>query len=382
MISNNITPILIEALDELSERGLEDLRSAFERIFNELMKMERESILNAAPYERTELRKGYANGFKDKKLITRFGQLDLDVPKTRNIAFYPSCLEKGERSEKALKTVLAEMYIQGVSTRRVKKITEELCGVEFSADQVSRMTKVLDEEIQKFKTRPLDECLYCYFDAHYEKVRHGGHVIDAAVLKAVGVTDTGKREILGLSVDLSEAGIHWKGFLESLVERGLKGVKLSISDDHPGLKAALKSVFPGVPWQRCLFHMSQNAQHYVPKQTMRKEIAQTVREIYYALNIDEATARKEKAIETYAIKAPRFADWLEENFEEGLAFYQFPKEHWRKIRTVNVVERLNEEIRRRTRVARLFPSIESCDRLVTAVVMELHEEWITNRRYL
>lgn len=381
MISNyQLTPLLLEALDKLSAQGLEDLRSSIESLFNELMKIERESVLQAFPYERTEQRKGYANGFKDKMLLTRSGKLHLKVPQTRDIPFYPSCLEKGERSERALKLTLAEMYIQGISTRKVRKVTEELCGTEISSDQVSRMAKIFDEEILNFKNRSLGEFHYIFLDAHYEKVRHGGHVVSLAVLKAVGVGKEGQREILGISACLSEAEVHWRKFLEDLIARGLKGVRLLISDDHTGLKAALKSVLPSVPWQRCLFHLAQNAQHYIPNQSMRKEIAQAVRDIYQALSKEEATRRKQQTINEFSEKAPRFTEWLEEAFEEGMAFYDFPRKHWRKIRTVNVVERLNQEIRRRTRVARLFPNEESCERLIGAILMEIHEEWVTEEK--
>lgn len=383
MISNNnITPLIVEALDELSAQGLEELRSTIERLFNELMKIEREQVLQASPYERTELRKGYANGFKDKMLLTRSGQLHLKVPQTRDISFYPSCLEKGERSEKALKLTLAEAYIQGVSTRRVKRITEELCGVEISSSQVSRLAKILDDEISKFKNRKLGKYCYLYLDAHYEKVRHDGHVINIAVLKAVGVNQDGYREILDVSASLSEAEVHWRNFLEGLISRGLNGVQLVISDDHFGLKAALRSVLPSVPWQRCLFHLAQNAQHYVPGNSMKKELAQAVRDIYQAISQEESLARKQKTVKAYSKSASKFTEWLEENFEEGLTFYKFPRKHWKMIRTVNVVERLNQEIRRRTRVARLFPNEASCERLIGAVAMELNEEWITERRYI
>jgi transposase-like protein len=278
---------------------------------------------------------------------------------------------------------LAEMYVQGISTDRVKKVTEELCGTEFSSMQVSRMVKVLDEEVARFKQRPLGEIPYVYLDAHYEKVRHGGHVINVAVLKAVGVTREGYKQILDISVSLSEAEIHWRGFLDNLQRKGLSGVTLIISDDHSGLQAALRSIFPTVPWQRCVFHLAQNAQHYAPNQGMRQEVAQAVRDIYAATSRSEADANLKRTINCYKEKAPRLVLWLENNMSEGFTYYAFPRAHWKMIRTVNVVERLNQEIKRRTKVARLFPNEASCERLIVAIAMGLNEDWATeNKRYI
>lgn len=383
MISNKLfTPLIAEALEELSKQGIEDLCPALTRLFNELMKIEREQALQAAPYERTEERKGYANGFKNKMLHTRMGKLDLQVPQARGMAFYPNCLEKGERTEKALKLAIAEMYVNGVATRRVKEITEELCGMEVSSTQVSRLSKIMDEELDKFRERSLGEMPYIYLDAHYEKVRHEGCVVNLAVLKAIGVNKEGIREILGISCSLSEAECHWRTFLDGLIKRGLKGIQLIISDDHSGLKAALKATFPSVVWQRCLFHLAQNAQHYAPSHAMKPEIAQAVKDIYSAISREEAERRMKEVISRFDKKAFKFCEWLEENFLEGLAFYNFPRTHWKKIRTVNVVERLNQEIRRRTRVARLFPNEASCNRLVTAIAVDIHEDWASGKRYV
>ena len=383
MISNSsVAPVVSALIEELAHQGLEGLSELISRLFNELMKAEREHALQALPYERTEARKGYANGFKDKKVQTRFGKLELQVPKTRGLSFYPNSLEKGERSERALKLAIAEMYVQGVSTRRVAAITEELCGFELSSTQVSRVATLLDEELKKFQERPLGRIVYLYLDADYQKVRHDGQVRELAVLKAVGINEQGHREVLGISCSLSEAEVHWRSFLESLMQRGLKGVKLLISDDHAGLKAALRAVMPSVPWQRCLFHLAQNAQSYAPNQPMRREIAQALRDIYQALDKEEGERRVKEIVKKYEKRAPRFTEWLEENSAEGMTYYSYPREHWKKIRTVNVVERLNEEVKRRTRVARLFPNEASCERLVTAVMMEIHEEWISGKKYL
>lgn len=383
MISNSsYAPIVNTLVEELARQGLNGLSDLVSRLFNELMKAEREQSLGAAPYERTEARKGYANGFKDKTIQTRFGKLELQVPKTRGLTFYPQCLEKGERSERALKLAIAEMYVQGVSTRRVASITEELCGFELSSTQVSRVAAILDEELEKFRHRALGHIVYLYLDADYQKVRHEGQVRDLAVLKAVGVNQQGYREVLGISCSLSEAEVHWRNFLENLLQRGLKGVELIISDDHAGLRAALKAVLPSAPWQRCLFHLAQNAQAYIPSLPLRKEIAQAVRDIYQALDRTEAEKRMKETVKKYEKSALKFCEWLEENWIEGMAFYNYPRSHWKKIRTVNVVERLNEEVKRRTRVARLFPNEASCERLVTAVILEIHEEWISGKKYL
>jgi transposase-like protein len=274
------------------------------------------------------------------------------------------------------------MYFSGVSTRRVKQITEELCGMEISSTQVSRLAALLDDELECFRTRPLNEMCIVYMDAHYEKVRHEGQVRDLAVLKAIGINQEGKREILGVSCSLSEAEVHWRKFIEDMLARGLKGIKLVVSDDHKGLKAALRSTLPSVPWQRCIFHLCQNAQHYSPSIAMRGEIAQAVKDIYQSVGLNEARNRMRETVERYKGKAAKFCDWLEDNFEEGLAFFRFPRRMWKQIRTVNMVESLNKEVRRRTNVVRVFPNENSCLRLISAVLMDKHEDWVSGKVYL
>ena len=239
----------------LDEHGFDGMARALEILVNEAMKIERSETLGAEPYERTDRRRGYADGFKPKTLHTRVGKLQLEVPQTRGVEFYPSSLERGVRSERALKLAVAEMYVQGVSTRKVTEITRELCGLDVSSSQVSRAAALLDEELQSWRTRPLDKTPYVLLDARYEKVRHGGSVVDCAVLVAVGILPTGKRTVLGVSAKLSEAEVHWRESLAALVDRGLYGVEMITSDAHEGLKAARQSVFPGVPWQRCQFHL-------------------------------------------------------------------------------------------------------------------------------
>ena len=382
MISNKSNHHHIhEVLEDFAKAGMRQLNESLERLFNELMLAEREDFVNAAPYERTSDRRDYCNGFKNKKLLTRSGELELRVPQVRESSFYPSCLEKGEKVEQALKLALAEAYVQGVSTRKAKKLTEELCGKEISSTQVSRFAEVLDEEVRKFKERPLGRYRYVYFDAQYEKIRYEGSVRSLAVLKAIGVNEEGVREILGVSCNLSEAEVHWRSFMEDLIKRGLHGIELVISDSHTGLKAALQAVFPSVRWQRCLFHLAQNAGAQAPHANMRTEISQAVREIYQAADRQEAEVRLRKIVERYREKASKFCEWLEEHFIEGLTYYEFPKQHWKKIRSSNVVERINQEQKRRTRTARLFPSIASCERLVVTIAMRIHEEWASGKKY-
>ncbi len=346
------------------------------------MLAEREDFIGAAPYERTPERKTHSNGFKNKKLLTRTGELNLKVPQVREGDFYPSCLEKGEKVEQALKVALAEAYVQGVSTRKMKELTEDLCGKEISSTQVSRFAKVLDEEVTQFTNRLLGSYQYLYLDAQYEKVRYEGSVRSLAVLKAVGVTEEGIREVLGVACSLSDAEVHWREFLNSLIKRGMSGLQLMMSDDHKGLRSALQTVLPSVKWQRCLFHLAQNARAHVPSASMRPEIYTAVREIYQALDKEEAKSRMRKTVERYLTQASKFCDWLEEHFVEGLTFFDFPKEHWKKIRTNNLLKRLNQEPRRRTSVVRLFTSIASCERLVITIAMRIHEEWGTSKRYM
>lgn len=377
---NNTT--LIDAMETILAGGLSGLPKAIEILLNEAMKFERSKHLGADAYERTPNRQGYANGFKDKTLITRLGELNLQVPQVRDSSFYPSVLEKGLRSERALKLALAEMYVQGVSTRRVKEIFEKLCGCEVSSTEVSRCSKLLDEEIKQWRNRPLGSYPFIYLDARYEKVRQAGHVLDAAVLIAIGIDQQGKKEVLGVSVKLSEHETHWRSFLEDLQKRGLHGVQLFISDAHKGIKAARKAVFPSVPWQRCQFHLQQNAQSYVPKKSMKSKVAFDIRSIFDAPSLAEAKRLQNLVIEKYKDSAPDLTKWIEENLYEGLTCFSFPREYWRRIRTSNMLERVNREIARRTKVASIFPNEASCERLVAAILMEISDEWQSAPVYL
>ncbi len=379
--SQESTPfdLMIQVLDQ---HGFEGMARAIEILVNEAMKIERNEALGARPYERTDERRGYANGFKPKTLQTRVGKVELQVPQTRDVEFYPKSLERGVRSERALKLAIAEMYVQGVSTRKVTKVTSELCGLDVSSSQVSRAAKLLDAELQSWRERPLGKLLYVTLDARYEKVRHGGTVVDCAVLIAIGVLPNGKRTVLGVSAKLSEAEVHWRDFLQSLVERGLHGIEMITSDAHEGLKAARKSVFPSVPWQRCQFHLQQNATAYVPKVDMRSEVAADIRSIFNAPDANEAERLLKIATEKYRATAPKLAEWMEQNVPEGLTVLTRPESHRKRLRTSNSLERLNKEILRRTRVATLFPNEASLLRLVSAVLAEVDEEWQTGKSYL
>lgn len=372
-----------DAVELLKENGFDGLAEAVTVLMNAAMVAERSEYLGARPYERSATRVGYANGFKDKTLKTRLGELPLKVPQTRDCEFYPQSLEKGLRSERALLLSIAEMYVQGVSTRRVKKIVEELCGMEVSSSQVSRAAEELDEMLSAWRERTLGSYRYIVLDAQYEKVRQGGQVLDAAVLIACGVGADGHRDVLGCSVSLSEAEVHWRAFLSDLKDRGLHGVQLIVSDAHEGLQAARKAVFPSVPWQRCHFHLQQNAGQYVPNMAMRAPVAADIRSIFTAPDQDEAEHLLEKFVKKYEKKAPKLASWAEDNLPQGFSVFSLPPSHRRRMRTTNLVERLNEEIRRRTRVARLFPNEASCLRLISAVLMEIAEDWQTaEKRYL
>jgi transposase-like protein len=375
------------ALDQIialiAEHGTDGMAAAFVTILECAMKLEREAVLNAAPFERNADRRGYANGYKPKTIDTRLGRLTVQVPKARNVEFYPSSLEKGIRSERALKLAAAEMYVKGVSTRKVRDVLETLCGgVEFSSTQVSRAAALLDEELETWRIRPLGQVIYLILDARYEKVRHGGSVVDCAILTAIGVLPDGKRTILGTSCRLSEAEVHWRDFLQFLVKRGMHGVRMIVSDDHAGLRAAREAVFPGVQWQRCQFHLTRNTMAWVPKQGMRAEVAQDMRTIFNAADRSDAERRLGIVADKYRQTAPALAEWLESNIPEGLAVFSLPISHRRKLRTTNLLERIHKDVKRRTRVAGLFPNDASVLRLVTALLVEIDEDWASSRTYV
>lgn len=286
-----------EFLEQISSQGLDFIPELVRILVNAAMRAERETYLGAEPYQRSNERQGYANGYKPKTVQTRMGDITFAIPQVREGGFYPQALEKGQRSERALTLTLAEMYVQGVSTRKVKAIVEQLCGSGVSSSTVSRAAAALDESLQAWRSRPLGEMVYLFLDALYEKVRQDGQIRDAAILIAVGVDRLGKRHLLGVSVSLGEQEIHWRTFLQSLVARGLSGIQLITSDDHAGLKAARIAVFGGIPWQRCQFHLQQNASAYVPRKELRAEVAADIRTIFNAPDRPMAEAYLKKTVE-------------------------------------------------------------------------------------
>lgn len=388
MTHRNEDTALAGAVEAVNESGLEAMAAALHTLFNVAMRIERQQVLGAAPHERSATRVAYANGFKPKAVLTRAGVLDLQVPEVRPrpggepVAFYPQALEKGLRSARALRRALAEMYVQGVSTRKVAAITEQLCGTGVTSMQVSRAAADLDATLQAWRTRPLGACPYLALDARYEKIRHGGVVVDCAVLLALSVRADGTRTLLGVSVSLSEAEVHWRTFIESLQARGLHGVVCITSDAHAGLTAALHARFPGVPWQRCQFHLQQNAQAYVPQLALRGAVAADLRGVFAARDRAEADDKLRQMLAWWQTKAPRLVEWLEAHVPQGLTAFALPERHRRRLRTSNAVERVNRELLRRTRVATLFPNDTSLLQLATAIAAEISDESETGRVYL
>ena len=379
----------MRSLVELAiEHGTEAMAAAFTTLMNHAMQIEREQVLKAESHQRTADRQGYANGFKPKTMNTRVGQLELRVPQTRGYRdengrpFYPKALDRGVRSERAMILAMAEMYVQGVSTRKVTAVVEELCGLEVTSTQVSRAAAELDEQLDAWRNRPIGEITYLVLDARYEKIRHNGAVRSCALLTAIGIGTDGKRSVLGCSVQLSEAEPHWRKFLESLLKRGMHGVRLVVSDDHSGLRAARQATLAGVPWQRCQFHAIQNAMKHVPKVAMRPEVARDLRRVFDADEPAEAERRLKEVVARYQKTAPQLAAWLEHAIPEALTVLTIPAAHRRRLRTTNSLERLNREIKRRTRVATLFPNEASLLRLASAVLSEISDDWETERAYL
>ena len=372
------------AFEALLEHGLDGAGEALRILVNEASKIERAQYLHAKPHERTAERVDYANGYKPKTVLTRVGELTFEVPQVRHGGFYPSALEKGSRTEQAVNLACAEMYVQGVSTRKVITILQSLLGpeVSISSTQVSKAAANLDAGLAAWRERPLDETPYIILDARYERVREAGKIIDCAVLVAIGITADGRRRIIGVSVALSEAEVHWRAFLDSLIRRGLKGVRLIVSDDHAGLKAARRATLPSVPWQRCQFHLQQNAHAYVPRLDQRKSVAQRIRAIFNAPDKIEAERLLKQALEIWAKEAPKLAEWAEENLPMGFAVFDLPIGHRTRLRTTNGLERINRELKRRTRVVSIFPNAASCLRLVSALLAEVDEDWMTGKMYI
>ena len=382
MTYQNNSTLSPEILEEISEQGLDYIPEVIRILVNEAMKAERQKYLQAEPYQRHEERQGHANGYKGKTVKTRMGEITFAIPQVREGGFYPEALEKGIRSERALKLTMAEMYVQGVSTRKVSAILEQLSGTTISASTVSEVSKQMDEGLEKWRNSPLGEVVYLFLDARYEKIRQDGYIRDVGVLIAVGIEPNGKRKVLGVTTAMGEQELHWRNFMESLMSRGLRGVKLIISDDHAGLKAARKAVFGGVPWQRCQFHLQQNAQAYVPKKSMQAEVAEDIRSVFNAPTLTKAEENLQEIVLKYQNCASKLSHWMEENIPEGLTVYFFPTAHRKKIRTTNNVERVNREIKRRTKVIGVFPNENSCLRLVSAILVDISEKWETGKIFL
>ena len=371
-----------ELLEQISTQGIDFIPELIRLLINTAMKVERQQYLGAAPYQHSPERRAHGNGYKPKTLSTRLGEITFDIPQVREGGFYPQALEKGLRSERALHLALAEMYVKGVSTRKVSAIIEQLCGTSVSSTQVSQAAAKLDETLEAWRKRSLNEVVYLCLDARYEKVRQDGQVRDAAVLIAAGVDPNGRRSILGVSVSLSEAEIHWRTFLQSLIGRGLSGVRLIVNDDHAGLKAARVAVFGGIPWQRCQLHLQQNAGAYMPRQSMKAEVAADIRKIFNAPDWPTAELYLGQTVQ-YAKTASKLDDWLETSIPEALTVLAFPAAHQRKLRTTNLLERHNREIHRRTKVVSIFSNENSCLRLISAFLIERDEEWqVSGRIYL
>ena len=348
----------------------------------EVLEGEMTDFLGAAPGERTESRSGYRAGYYGRSLVTRIGKLELRVPRDRSGEFSTALFERYARSEKALVAALAEMYVQGVSTRKVKAITEELCGHSFSASAISTINKGLDEALAKFANRPLDEAYpYLILDARYERVRDNGVIAHQAVLIAIGINWEGKRQILAVEMANRESQSSWKDFLLRLKERGLSGVEFVVSDDHAGLKKAISVVLTEAAWQRCYVHFLRNALDYLPRKA-DDDCLQELRWIYDRRDIQEAQQDLSAWIGKWQGKYPKLVDWVEANIIETLTFYRLPRAHHKHLKSTNMLERLNEEIKRRTLVVRIFPNTESCLRLIRALCVETHETWLEDNRYL
>ncbi|CAA9456943.1 MAG: Mobile element protein [uncultured Rubrobacteraceae bacterium] len=360
------------------------LKEIVQRVVQEMLEAEMTEHIGAAPYERTDARKGQRNGHKPRALRTRVGTLNLLVPQDREGNFSTRLFSRYQRNEKALCLALMEMYVEGVSTRRVKDITEELCGTSFSKSLVSSLAGSLDAELKAWRERRLEAEAYPYLfvDARYEKARVDGRVVSQGVLIVSGVRDDGLREILAVEVADTESAATYHELFRSLKTRGLKGVELVVSDDHEGLKAAIGRHFQGASWQRCQVHYQRNLLGMVGAKK-RKELAADLRAIFAQASREQALGTASAVIRRWREKGhEKVACHIEENIEECLSCLSFPESHRRRIRTTNGQERLNQEIKRRTRVVRIFPNPQACLRLVSALAVEQSEEWVTGRRYL
>ncbi|WJI58306.1 IS256 family transposase [Mesorhizobium sp. C432A] len=358
------------------------LHEVLRAVMQEVLEAEMDEALGASKSERTPERLGYRSGYYGRTLVTRVGKLELRVPQDRAGRFSTELFERYQRSERALVATLAEMYVQGVSTRKVKAITEELCGHAFSASSISAINKRLDESLAAFARRPLQEPFpYLILDARYEKVREAGVVMSQAVLIAVGIDWDGRRQILAVEMANRESRSAWRDFLVGLKARGLKGVELVVSDDHAGLVAAIGEVIPEAAWQRCYVHFLRNALDHLPRKH-GDDCLQELRWLYDRRDLAEARADLAAWLAKWSARYPRLTGWAEDAIEQTLTFFRLPRQHHKHLKSTNMLERLNEEIRRRTYVVRIFPNAESCLRLVRALAVETNENWMEANRYI
>ena len=371
-----------EQFKELLATDEDFLRPLVQALVQEVLEAEMTTALRAGKGERTAQRLGYRSGYYPRGLITRVGKIELRVPQDREGRFSTEVFERYQRSEKALVSALAEMYVMGVSTRKVKAVTEELCGHSFSASTISRINKKLDEELEKFARRRLEEEYpYLILDARYEKVREEGVIRSQAVLTAIGVNWEGRRCVLAVELANRESSSSWRELLRALKERGLCGVEFVVSDDHQGLKQAIVEMLPEATWQRCYVHFLRNARDYLPRKA-DDDCMLELRWLYDRRDLQEARRDLAGWLERWQSKYPKLCDWVEDNIEETLSFYRLPRQHHKHLKSTNMLERLNQEIKRRTHVVRIFPNAASCLRLVRALAVETHEEWIEGTRYL
>ena len=358
------------------------LRTLVQKIVQQTLEAEMDDAVGAEKGERTPNRLGYRSRHYSRTLLTRVGKLELRVPQDRQGRFRTEVFERYQRSEKALLAALAEMYLQGVSTRKVKAITEELCGHEFSASSISRINQSLDQELEKFARRKLEEEYpYVVVDARYEKIREDGVIRSQAVLVAIGINWEGRRCVLAVELANRESQSSWKEFLAGLRERGLRGVQVVVSDDHVGLRKAIREVLSEALWQRCYVHFLRNALDYLPRKA-DDDCLMELRWIYERRNREEARQDLTAWLMKWSTRYPKLCSWVEENIDETLTFYGLPLSHHKHLKSTNLLERLNEELKRRTLVVRIFPNAASCLRLSRALAVEIHENWIEAMRYL
>ena len=371
-----------EELKQVLTEDRDFLRPLMQMVLQEVLEAEMDETVGAGKGERTEGRKGYRSGYYSRTLITRVGKLELRIPQDRQGRFSTEIFERYQRSEKAFVTTLAAMYIQGVSTRKVKAVTEELCGHAFSASTVSALNAQLDEELARFAGRKLEvEYPYLILDARYEKVRLDGVIRSQAVLVAIGINWEGRREVLGVELAGRESPSSWKDFLVGLRQRGLRGVELTITDDHSGLKRAVAEVFPESAWQRCYVHFLRNALDYLPRKA-DDDFLMELRWLYDRRCLEEARRDLGAWLTKWSARYPKLCNWVEEHIEETFTFYRWPLAHHKHLKSTNMLERINEELKRRSHVVRIFPNADSCLRLMRALAVEIHEDWIEQHRYL